>query len=649
VDDHSTNGLYCQGRRVKSVLLPHGRSVTLGPTKDPQSVQLQVVAPPPFAVYLARGVWLGLGVTLCVGFFFIGQEWRKIVVDPLPAGTRGPLVVLAGDQRTELRRTPSDTYRALESLEDFGPTLPKVVVAAEDHRFYSHFGLDLIGISRALFVNVTSGQLQQGGSSISQQLARTILRDYTGTDNSLGRKLREALAALKLESRYSKSELLVLYLNNVYLGNGIYGFESGAQFYFGVPAQDLDLSQAAAMASILPAPNVFNPVDNYDAAVRGRARVLARLEELGVFQEEEIRRAQRSRLLINPEIDLSSTVAPYFYNTVLQELQALLGQDLASEGGFVVETTLQPRMQIIAEKTLSETVATQGASYGFSQAALVTVDAQTGEILTLVGGVDYQDSQFNRVVQAQRQPGSTFKIFPYTTALELGISPTRTYPCSAFSWGGQTFTGCRSGSAALTLEQGLILSENVIALRLAQEVGMDRVIQTARRMGIRSPLQPYPATVLGTMEVNLLELTESFAVLANQGVHARSHTIRRILDSSDCVNPQDWRTCRRIYPESGENPAQPQLVLSPGVASVMTRMLQGVMVSGTGRSGHIGWGEAGKTGTTTANKDLLFVGYLQQPAWVTGVWLGNDDSSPTRGSSSLAAQVWATAMRQFGS
>lgn len=647
-DQDSTNGVYIGKRRVDRVPLRHNTALRLGPPRESQSVQLQVIDPPPRVVYWARGIWLGVTGICLVGLSWVAQEWGKIPVDPLPSGTRGPLIVVAGDQQTQLKRVPGDTYRSLDQLSDFGEILPQVVVAAEDHRYYSHWGVDLIGVARALVVNLRAGEVQQGGSSITQQLARTVLREYTGTENSLDRKWREALAALKLESRYSKDEILVLYLNNVYLGNGLYGFESASQYYFGIPTRQLDLSESATLAAILPAPNAFNPVTNYDVAVRGRDRVLAKLDQLNQIPSEEIERARRSRLILNPNLEAAQgTVAPYFFNTVIEEMTLLLGQELAAEGNFIVETTLNASIQQVAEQTISSTVAQIGVQYGFDQGALVTLDSRTGEILALVGGKDYQTNQFNRAVQARRQPGSTFKIFTYAAALEQGLSPQQTYGCAPLSWGGQTFKGCRSGAGGMSLAQGLILSENVIALRIAQQIGLPAMVKMAERMGVQSPIQPYPAVVLGTNEVTLVELTGAFGVLANQGIYSKPHTIRRIRDSSDCADPSALNTCREIYP-GRENPVKQAPVIRGEVASTMTQLLRGVVQSGTGRNAQIGRGEAGKTGTTTDNKDLLFVGYLPNPTWVTGIWLGNDDSTPTRGSSALAAQAWAKFMAQAG-
>ncbi len=645
-DYDSTNGIYHNQRRVRSIPLGHRTRVTLGPPKDAASVRLEVQSPPPMTVHLARGVWSFLaGCSLIIGGW-VSQEWGKIQVDPLPNTNRGPLVIYARDEQTQLRLTPGEAfYRPLPNLEAYGPILPKVVVAAEDHRFRFHLGVDLLGVLRAAVINVQAGEVQQGGSSITQQLARTILREYTGTENTLERKLREALAAVKLEFHYSKDKILTLYLNNVYLGNGLYGFEAAARYYFGKSAATLDLSEAATLASILPAPNAFNPIDNYDAAVRGRDLILERMAELKIADPKEIEQARRSRVQLNPNLRADSqTIAPYFYNYVLAEMQDLLGEDLAREGDFIVITTLDLGLQRLAEQALRDSVATLGPIHGFSQGSLVTLNSQTGGIETLVGGTSYQTTQFNRVSQAQRQPGSTFKLFTYVTALEQGIPISEVYACTSLDWGGRLFPGCRSGTDLMSMFRGLVLSENVVALRIAQQVGLEQIFKTAERMGIQSPIQPYPASILGASEVNLLELTGAYAIIANQGQRIQPHAIVKILDNRDCDLSQ-LALCREIYSATQE--LQARRILDRQIANTMHRMLQEVVQSGTGRSAQLGLGEAGKTGTTDQNKDLLFVGYITQRPWITGIWLGNDDATPTRGSSAQAAQVWATYMRNI--
>ncbi|HLO47178.1 MAG TPA: penicillin-binding transpeptidase domain-containing protein, partial [Kamptonema sp.] len=458
-------------------------------------------------------------------------------------------------------------------------------------------------------------------------------------------KLREAIVALKLETFYSKDELLQTYLNRVFLGIDLYGFEDAAQFYFGKSAKDLSLSEAATLVGILPAPNSFNPIQNYQLAVQYRDRVLDRMRSMGMISQDEADRARRSRIEINPKARqfLQSTIAPYFYSYVFEELEFLLGEQLAREGNFIVETGLTPSVQRAAESSLRNTINNSGAAAGFSQGAIVTLNSSNGEILALVGGVDYLQSQFNRATQALRQPGSTFKIFTYTAAIEQGISPGKVYSCAPLSWGGQTFDGCERTSGSTDIYRGLAQSENVIALRVAQDVGLDNVVQMARRLGIRSKLNSVPGLVLGQSEVNVLEMTGAFGVLANRGVGNRPHAIKRIIDSSDCKDRNNFETCRVIY-DYQNDPARQQEILSPEVADTMTQLLQDVVRTGTGRSAALGLGEAGKTGTTNDNVDLWFIGYIPSQELVTGVWLGNDDNTPTGGSSGNAAQLWGDYM-----
>ncbi|MEN9205824.1 MAG: transglycosylase domain-containing protein [Thermostichales cyanobacterium BF4_bins_65] len=643
-DQDSANGIYQGSRRVRRVALHHGVRLSLGSPGHGESVEIRVLDPPGVGVYVRRGLSGLLAAGMLWGLVRLGREWQQIPdLADLP---RGPVVAVAADQRTMLRRSWSDAPVALGRLEDFG-LLPQVLVGAEDRRFYSHWGVDLIGIARALWVNVTGGQIRQGGSTISQQLARTILRDYTGEDASLGRKWREALAALKLEWQYSKEEILLLYLNHVYLGNGISGFATASQFYFGKPPHQLDLAEAALLVGLLPGPNAFNPLVDPELSIRQRNRVLEQLDRDPHFRDAELAAARQQKMVFNPQMrTIPTTLAPYYYATVLHELEQILGAELARQGNFFIETYLDPRLQRLAEQTLQSSLAEFGSRVGVQQGAIVTLDSQTGAVLALVGGTDYRRSQFNRVIQAQRQPGSTFKIVPYALALERGIPMGRTYSCQPLVWQ-SFFRGCRTATAEMSLAAGLVYSENVIALRLAQDLGLAGVVHMAERLGIESPVPPYPAAILGTSEVTMLELTRAFATLASGGSRLQPRTIQRIYDTADprrCSDPQEPRTCPELY-SSRDQPLRGEQVISPQTAQQLTQILQEAVARGTGRAAYLGMGEAGKTGTTTGNKDLWFVGYLPQPAWVTTVWLGNDDSSPTHGTSGHAALIWGRYMR----
>jgi peptidoglycan glycosyltransferase len=274
---------------------------------------------------------------------------------------------------------------------------------------------------------------------------------------------------------------------------------------------------------------------------------------------------------------------------------------------------------------------------------MVTLDSSTGAIKAMVGGSDYATSQFNRAYQAKRQPGSTFKLFPYTAAIEQGISTGRTYGCTSITWQGFRYKPCRSGTAPLTVSTGFALSENPIALRVARDVGLDKVVKTAKSLGVRSELNPVPGLVLGQSETTVLEMTGAFAAISNRGVWNRPHAIKRILDSSDCSDRSDLTTCRVIYSFNQDREAN-RRVLKAGVADTMVTLARRVITSGTGGSAAIGLGEGGKTGTTDKNVDLWFIGFIPRRQLATGIWLGNDNNSPTRGSSAQAAQLWGSYM-----
>jgi membrane peptidoglycan carboxypeptidase len=646
-DEASTNGIYRGKRRIQSALLRHNATYTLGPPELAASVRLKYVDPPPWFVRLYRYSLYGIGGITAVTVASVLLEWQKFSVQPLPSSVQGPVVVYARDGETLLSPVTNRTHVEFKSLREFSPHLPKAVLASEDSRFYWHLGVDPIGTARAFVTNIRGGELREGGSGITQQLARSLFRDYVGTEDTAARKLREAAAALKLETVYSKDFLLLTYLNRVYLGSSNYGFEDAAQFYFAKSAKDLTLSEAATLVGMLPAPNIFNPVRNYKKAIEQRDGVLYRMAELGMISADEATKARRSRLEINPKAreELDRAIAPYYYGYVFDEIAELLGDGLAREGNFIVETALDPRVQSRAEVALQDAVASTGATAGFSQGAIVTMDSKSGEIIALVGGVDYQQSQFNRASQALRQPGSTFKVFGYTAALSEGIPPGKPYSCAPLNWDGQFFEGCRSGGSSQDMYTGMAQSENVIALRVAQDVGLGKTIATARQMGVRSELKPVPGLVLGQSEATPLEMTGAFSVLANRGVRNPPRAIRRILDGGDCQNRNDYRTCRVIYAPD-QDPEMNRLVIAPEVADTMTTLLQGVVRSGTGRAAAIGLGEAGKTGTTNDNVDLWFIGYIPD-GLVTGIWLGNDDNTPTSGSSAQAAQLWGSYMGQI--
>ncbi|MBW4557614.1 MAG: transglycosylase domain-containing protein [Trichormus sp. ATA11-4-KO1] len=650
-DENSTNGIYRGKRRINSLELRHGDIFTLGPPELAASVRLQYVDPPPLHIKAASWAAYGVGGVSALVALVVGVEWLKFSVRPLPTATRAPVVIYARDGSTPLREPRTTSHVDMKRLQDFGPYLPAAVVASEDSRYYWHFGVDPLGILRAVLVNTRSGDVQQGASTVTQQVARSLFRDYVGAQDSLGRKLREAIVSLKLETFYSKDEILLTYLNRVFLGVDTSGFEDAAQYYFEKSAKELTLAEAATLVGILPAPNAFNFCggSNRLDASEYRNRVIRRMLDMGKISPEEANRARRSTVQISPKVceQQAATIAPYFYSYVFQELESILGEGAAREGNYIIETQLDPGIQAQAETSLRNSVSNAGSTLRFSQGAIVTLDSRSGSILSMVGGTDFRSSQFNRAVQAQRQPGSTFKVFAYAAALEQGIPASKTYSCAAFPWQGFTYRPCRTGANNfLNMTTGLALSENPIALRIAQDVGLNRVVAMAKRMGVKSSLEAVPGLVLGQSVVNVLEMTGAFGAISNRGVWNPPHAISRILDSGDCSDRNDFKTCRVIY-SFDQNREANKRVLPAGVADEMTRMMRQVVTNGTGRAAAIGLGEAGKTGTTDKNVDLWYIGFIPNRRLVTGIWLGNDNNSPTSGSSAQAAQLWGSYMRQI--
>jgi len=646
-DEKSTNGTYIGKRRVQRSPLFHNQRFTLGPPGLADAVQVQYINPPPIYILVLRYLLLGISGLFFLILLWILVQWQQVQIRPLPPPTGGPVVVYARDGETPLSPPTTVTHRELSRLRDFSPYLPDAVLASEDSRFNWHLGVDPIGILRAIVTNLRSGELREGASTLTQQVARSLFPSYVGRDDSAGRKLREMLVALKLELTYSKNDILLIYLNRVYLGYGNYGFEDAAQFFFAKSAKDLTLSEAATLAGILPAPNRVNPVQDYQAAIEYRNRILKRMVAQGRVSEAEANQARRSRIEINPKAkeQLQSNLAPYFYSYIFSELEELLGVELAQEGNFIVESTLDLNIQKKSDQALRQAVSTLGTEAGFSQGAIVTLDTQTGGILALTGGVDFSQSQFNRATQALRQPGSTFKVFAYTAAIAAGTSPYATYSCSPLSWDGQVFAGCRSGDGEMTVAQGLALSENVVALRIAKQVGLNSVVSIARRLGIKSDLKPVPGLVLGQSEVTPLEMTGAFAALNNRGIFNPPHAIARILDGGTCKDQQDRNSCALIYSHE-QDAAAGQAAIAPEVANTMTQLLQGVVQAGTGTNAAVRSDIAGKTGTTNDNVDLWFIGYSPTHNIAAGIWLGNDDNAPTSGSSAQAAQLWGDYMAQ---
>ena len=509
------------------------------------------------------------------------------------------------------------TYRELPYY------VPAAIIASEDRRFMSHFGVDPIGLAAVAVESIQARGVTRGASTITQQVAKNL---FLTPDQTLGRKVQEAILAVWLEQNYTKEEILELYMNRVYFGSGATGIEAAAQTYFGVSARNLSLGQAAMLAGLLPAPSAYNPKSNPERAIERQRLSLNAMAEEGYITKEEAAAAQ-----IDPSQSVRTRVAgseSYVADWVESLMTSYLGE---VKTDVVVQTTIDWKMQRDAEFIVKEAVANEGPKRGFTQGALVAMDVD-GTVRAMVGGVDYQKSQYNRAVTAKRQPGSTFKPFVYLAAMEKGYTPDTLAEDAQFDykgWSPRNASGKYAGT--VTLRQGLAYSLNTITARLAIDVTPEVVVDVATRMGISSPLTPVPSIALGTQEVNLLELTSAYAPFANGGMGIIPNVITNIKSKDGEV----------LYEASNAGPGR---VIAPNVLAEMDDMLKTAVEVGTGKGANLnGWEFGGKTGTTQDAKDALFVGFTA--AMVTGVWLGNDDSTKTTLSGgNVPAAIWSEFM-----
>ena len=521
------------------------------------------------------------------------------------------------DDNDELLTELHVERRIFVPLAQIPKSLKDAIIATEDRRFYSHWGIDPIGIARAVYQNYRRGRIVEGGSTITQQLTKVL---FLTPDKSLERKLKEAILAIELERRYSKDRILEMYLNQVYFGHGAYGVEAAARTYFGKSVSELTVRESALLAGLPRAPSSYSPFEHADVAKRRREVVLRRMVEYGVLKEAEAPRLAKTDLgLIPPE--RRRTTGQYFLEYVEQTLEAKYGADMVFKGGLRVYTTLNPTMQLTAEQALRDGLKTLEARTAkprpgeHPEGAVVTIEPQTGYIKTIVGGYDFFRSEFNRAVQAKRQPGSAFKPFVYIAALEAGYTPANriddspvTYPVGANgAWKPENYD--RKFRGPTTLQQALEESVNVVTVKLQERVGVNRTIQVARRLGITSPLDINLSLALGTSDLTLLELTSAYGVLANQGVWLPPTAIRYVVDAQG-------KLLEEHVPEGRE-------ALSPEMAYVVTHMLRGVVERGTGQGAKVlGRPIAAKTGTTNDYSNAWFIGFT--PHMATGVWVGYD-------------------------
>lgn len=474
-----------------------------------------------------------------------------------------------------------------------------------------------------------SGQLAEGGSTITQQLARIT---YLNQERSILRKLKEARLSQKIEAKLSKAEILERYLNQVYLGSGAYGVADAAWVYFGKSLDQLNLQESATLAGLPAAPSLYSPLQNPKVARQRRNLVLERMVRAQAITAKAAATAKQAPMVLNAKLPPNAQDhSPYFSAYVQHQLPEILPADVLKQGGLTIETTLNLKWQTAATMAIKNVVDHEGYAQRFDQAALVSLDPRNGEIKTMVGGSEFEQSQFNRVTQAQRQPGSTFKVFVYAAAIASGLSPHDSFQDVPFMVDGyQPKNYGHTYKGRISMTQALSKSANVPAVRALIEVGFEPTIHLARALGIQSPLQSYYSTALGANEVTLMELTRAYGSIAAQGYRTHPHSIRTITN----------RQGKLLY----QFQPQKQRALDPASAAIMTWMLQQVVTSGTGQPAQIDRPAAGKTGTSENNRDLWFVGYI--PQLVTGVWLGNDDNYPTVGSSATAAYTWGQFMKQ---
>ncbi|MCF4126592.1 PBP1A family penicillin-binding protein [Methylobacterium sp. SyP6R] len=578
----------------------------------------------PVAAVARRVPWLRLTAgtaALAVGLVLAYTVYALATL-PVNGGltvepTASALVVKAADGQAFATR--GVIKGAKLSPKEVPPVLAKAIVAIEDRRFYEHHGIDLRGLVRAAFRNAAAGGTREGGSTLTQQLVRM---SYLSQDRTLKRKVQEAVLALWLESQLPKDEILTRYLNAAYFGAGVYGADAASQRYFGKPAKDLTLSEAAMLAGLVRAPSQLAPHRNLDGA-RGRAaQVLDAMVETGAATKAEADAAKRAPATVRVPTE-TPVGTNYFVDGVAESVRGLIG---AGPADATVRTTLDLTLQNIAESVLARRLDQDGERRKVSQGAVVAMSTD-GAILAMVGGRDYADSQFNRVTQAKRQPGSLFKLFVYLTAMRQGYRPDSTMmdrPTQIGEWEPENYGGRYRG--AVTLRTAFAHSINTVAVQLAEAVGMPAVIETARGLGVTSDLPNLPSLALGSAETTLLEMTRAYAAVAAGAESIEPYMVRQIL-------ARDQTLYNR--PQTPPTPARDQ-----AARTAMLDLLSAVVREGTGKNARVSIPAGGKTGTTQDSRDAWFVGFAGD--LVVGVWLGNDDNSPMAGvtGGDMPALIW---------
>ncbi len=586
-----------------------------------------------FMISLIIVVFLGVGC----GLVAIGMSGDKDVSDIHPPAS-SQIFDMNGNLITNIHATEN---RTLVSLDKIPKNLQNAFIAVEDNRFYEHNGVDPRGILRALYSNVVSGEVAQGGSTITQQLAKNA---FLSQDRTITRKIQEFFIALRLEQQYTKDEILEMYLNQIYFGRGAYGVQAAAQTYFGKDVDQLNLSECAMLAGIPRSPNYYSPLNNLSAAMERRSEVLDQMVKYDYITPDMAAKTKREQLqLVNPKEEEQNNTASYFIDYVTQEMIDKFGADAVYKEGLKIYVSIDMNMQKAAEQSINTLLPTyydDANGLKQPQGALIAIDPTTGYIKAMVGGRG--TDQFNRATMAVRQPGSSFKPFTFATALEANMTPDTTIEDKPFKlgdWQPQNYN--RTFSGTVTMRQTAINSLNVPTVRLAEKVSIDKVLATAQNLGISTlvmnsaPGEPndknLAASIGGlTQGVTVLDMAGAYSAFANHGIYTKPVAVVKVIDRKGKV----------IY----ENKPETKQVLSERTATLLTSMLQDVIARGTGTGAKINRPAAGKTGTTDDYQDAWFAGYT--PNLVTVVWMGCDDNAQMPGvtGGTIPAKIWQNFM-----
>ena len=569
--------------------------------------------------FLVLGFWGGIAGSLALGYIWFSLDQRGLLKIP----EREPGIMMLAANGTVLSEQGSFFGDAahISELPDY---VPNAIIAIEDRRFRHHFGIDPIGLARAMTRNVMAGRLVQGGSTLTQQLAKNL---FLTQEKTATRKAQEAVLAIWLESKYSKDEILQLYLNRVYFGSGAYGIEQAAHIYYNKSANELTIMEAATLAGVLKAPTNYNPTKNPEASMTRAKLVINAMVDEKFISSDDAAEAVDTAAGVTPETNLPAR--QYAVDWIAKQLPLLLK---TYDQSIIIETTIDPDIQTNAEQALRKRLNESGKKLNVSEGAVVVMD-MSGAVTAMVGGKSYQKSQYNRAIAASRQPGSAFKPFVYEAAMENGFTPDSVEvdePVRFGNWSPENYKQKYQGE--VSLEQAFAQSINTIAAKLAMTVGTNQVAAVAQRFGITSTLTHDASLALGTSEVSPIELITAYVPFANGGMAVQPYVVRRIVTRDGKV----------LYEHKGDGLGR---VISDNNLGEMNRLFRAVVQNGTGVKAQFGnFDIGGKTGTSQNYRDAWFVGFT--PYMVAGVWMGNDDNSPTKNvtGGSLPTLVWRDVM-----